>query len=306
MSATATIAQAWNRFWFAPVAADAVGLMRASLGLLLVVGHVYQFVNFDVIFGADGPVPAWVAARSLPAPTWSWYALFDDRQALLAVHLAGLIPHVLLMLGFKSRTMAFLSLLVQAATYHRNPYFQHGGDRVMRLATLSMIVVPCGAALSVDAWLGARKGLAAITTVPATMHRLVQIQWVVIYAHSGWVKSAGRTWENGEAIYYAMSAGQYQRFPAVLEPLLQSGFVQDLMWLATYITVVWEAGFGLLVLWKPTRYLAVIVGVLVHGGIALSLMVGAFSVIMIWGYLAFLPPDALAKLVARLRVSQSR
>ena len=224
MSAT-TIGQAWNRFWFAPVAADAVGLMRASLGLLLVVGHAYRLVNFDVIFGADGPVPAWVAARSLPSPTWSWYALFDDRRALLAVHLAGLIPHVLLMLGFKSRTMAFLSLLVQAATYHRNPYFQHGGDRVMRLATLSMIVVPCGAALSVDAWLRARKGLAAITTVPATMHRLVQIQWVVIYLHSGWVKSAGRTWANGEAIYYAMSAGQYQRFPAVLEPLLQSSFL---------------------------------------------------------------------------------
>ena len=111
MSAT-TIGQAWNRFWFAPVAADAVGLMRASLGLLLVVGHAYRLVNFDVIFGADGPVPAWVAARSLPSPTWSWYALFDDRRALLAVHLAGLIPHVLLMLGFKSRTMAFLLSLI--------------------------------------------------------------------------------------------------------------------------------------------------------------------------------------------------
>ena len=306
MSAAATIAEAWNRFWFAPVAADAVGLMRASLGLLLVLGHAYQFVGFDLIFGADGPVPAWVAARSLPSPTWSWYGLFDDRRALLAVHLAGLIPHVLLMLGFKSRTMAVLSLLVQAATYHRNPYFQHGGDRVMRLATLSMIVVPCGAAWSVDAWLRARKGLAAITTVPATMHRLVQLQWVVIYAHSGWVKSTGRTWADGEAIYYAMSAGQYQRFPALLEPLLQSSLGQDIMWLATYLTLAWESGFGLLVLWRRTRYLALFIGVLVHGGIALTLMVGAFSFIMLWGYLAFLPPESLAKLVSRLRVSSSR
>lgn len=303
------LAGAWSRFWFRPVPADSLGLMRASLGLLLVLGHLYQYVDIELLFGHDGPVAPWVHLRSLPWPSWSPYDLVQSREQLLLLHGLLCVPHVLFMLGWRSRTMALLSLLVQAATYHRNPFFQHGGDRVMRLATLAMTLAPCGAALSVDAWLARRRARAggswcpSTALVPVVAMRLVQLQWAALYLHSGIKKAETGRWLDGSALYYAMSAGQYQRAPWAVEPFLQSALVQDLLWATTPVVLAWELGFAALVLWRPTRVLALVVGVLVHGGIALSLMVGSFSFIMIWGYQAFLDPRWLARWRSRVRVS---
>ena len=55
------------------------------------------------------------------------------------------------------------------------------------------------------------------------------------------------------------------------------------------MTLGWEAAFGLLVLWRPTRIAALAIGVLVHGGIFALMMVGSFSLAMLWCYQAFLP-----------------
>ena len=304
------LGDAWNRFWFRQVPADTLGLMRISLGLLLVIGHTYEYVSIDLLFGADGPVAPWVHLEGLPWPSWSPYDLVGSREGLLALHTLFLVPHVLFMLGWRSRTMAVLSLLVQAATYHRNPYFQHGGDRVMRLATLYMATAPSGAALSLDAWLTRRREQRAGTwfpktaLVPVVAMRLVQIQWAALYAHSGWKKAHYAKWWDGNALYYAMSAGQYQRAPWALEPLLQNAWVQDLFWGVTPVVLLWELLFPLLLLWRPTRLAAVVIGLLVHGGIALSLMVGSFSFIMMWGYQAMLDPRWLARW--RLRRQEAR
>jgi hypothetical protein len=280
---------AWDGFWFGPVPARSLGWMRASLGALLVIGHLLLLRELLTLYSPVGPVPVAAAVESLPWPRFSYLDWVADPDALLWVHLLGLIPYVGLMLGWKSRTMAWLALLVQVALYHRNPFAQHGGDRVFRLATLAVALGPSGAALSIDAWLAARRGEPFRAWVPAITHRLVQIQLVVIYMNSGWVKAKGKAWEDGSALYYALSNGQYQRAPDWLEPLLVSHEGQAILRLGTWMTLGWEAAFGLLVLWRPTRIAALAIGVLVHGGIFALMMVGSFSLAMLWCYQAFLP-----------------
>jgi hypothetical protein len=279
----------WDRFWYAPVPARSLGWMRASLGALLVIVHLLLFRELQTLFSPVGPVPVAAAAETLPWPRWSHLDWVSDPDTLIWVHLLGLLPMVGLMVGWKSRTMAWLALFVQAALYHRNPFYQNGGDRVFRLATLAIALGPSGAALSVDAWLAARRGLPMPRMVPAITHRLVQVQLVVIYMNSGWVKAHGKAWEQGSALYYALSNGQYQRAPDWLEPGLNSHLGQLILQLSTWVTLGWEAAFGLLVLWRPTRIAALAVGVLVHGGIFALMMVGSFSLAMLWCYQAFLP-----------------
>ncbi len=281
----------WNRFWFAAVDARTVGLMRLLLGLILLTTHVAMVPDLDVLFGADGPVS--VAAVQGSAP---WSPLVADLMQAMSQPVALRVTWVVIgviylgvVLGVRSRLMVVFALLAQAWLYHRNPFMQHGGDRVLRLATLSLALVPCGAALSWDA---RRRGPSeAPAMVPILAQRLIQIQLVVIYMHSGWVKSGGSTWRNGTALYYALSNTQYQRFPGVLDSLMQRELVQWLCTVGTWITVVWEASFGLLMLWWPTRVIGLLIGVLVHGGIFTSMMVGSFSFVMVWSYLAFLPVD---------------
>lgn len=295
---------AWDRFWFAPVPATSVGLMRILLGLLLVADQLWLWPQLDVLFDPQGPVPVAAAAGDLPWPRWSWYDWAPDMTTVRLMWAGGLAVFVAFTLGVKGRAMGLLALAVLAAQYQRDPFYQHGGDRVFRLALLYLSLVPHSAALSLDAW--RRRGgdlvvrLGLDRTVPVFAHRLIQIQLAVIYMHSGFVKAQGRTWADGTALYYAMSNGQYARAPWLLEPLLSSDAFVLFSKLATWTTLVWEAGFGLLLFWHPTRILATVIGICVHGGIFFGLNVGSFSLVMLWSYLSLQRPEALDRLVRRV------
>jgi hypothetical protein len=292
---------AWERFWFAPVSARGLGAMRASLGLLLMVGHLQLWPDLDLLFGAEGPVPLWAVQLSLPWPRHSALDHLGGPLGLRLFHLAGTAVLLCFTLGYRARLAAWLALLLQVWLYQRDPWYQHGGDRVLRFATLFVALGPSGAALSVDAWLAARRGgPVASALVPALSRRLVQLQLVLIYMHSGFVKAQGRTWHEGTALYYALSDGQYQRAPRLVEALLDQAWFGWIGRIGTWLTLGWEAGFGLLLPWAPTRALAIGMGLLVHGGIGLLLNVGSFVWVMLWCYLALLPPDWVERLGARL------
>ncbi len=284
------LAARWDRFWFSPVPARTVGLMRAALGLLLVIDHLWLWSQLDFLFGNDGPVPVAAAAGDLPWPRLTWMDFVDGPVALRLVWAGGLLVYLLFALGYRGRLMALLALAVEVSLYQRDPFYQHGGDRVFRLVTLYMATVPCSAALSIDAWRRARRGLPAITTVPAIAHRLIQLQLITIYVHSGFVKAQGFTWEQGTALYYAMSNGQYARAPWLLEPLLRSDAVVLFSRLATWVVLGWEAGFLLLIAWRKTRPLAMALGIFMHLGIFFNLNVGSFSLVMLWCYLSWFDP----------------
>jgi hypothetical protein len=292
-----SIPAVWNRFWFAPVAASSVGMMRLTLGLILLVNHIHLWFFIDPLFMPDGPIPVASAEAGLPGPRFSYRDYFGAQGQYL-IHGIEVLVFLGLTLGWRSRVMVWLALLIQVSIYQRNPWMQNGGDRVMRLGTLYLALVPCGAALSLDA-LRKRKDEAEEqlqAMVPMLAHRLLQIQLVVIYVHSGWAKARGATWWDGSALYEAVSVGGYQRWPQASELVLSSPLCQSLMMFGTWLTLFWEMGFGLLVLWRPTRIAALFIGLVIHGGIFSGMMVGAFSFIMLWTYQAWLPPDWLQRL----------
>ncbi len=292
MSRMKRLVAAVDGWWFGPVDARAVGLMRLLLGLLLVWSHLALYPELEHILGPDAYVSVEALTRGYTATRWSFY----DAPALPLPVLHGLatVPLVLFALGLGGRWMGALALVVQVAVHHGNGWMQHGGDRLLRLWTLSLLTVPCTAALSLDAWLLPR---VRRLTVPATAHRLIQLQLCLMYVATGLAKAPGRTWQRGEAVYYAMSSGNFQRAPGLVEPLLASSAGQLVLQLGTWVTLAWELAFPLLVLWWPTRLAALGLGVLVHGGIAATMMVGTFSFAAVWAYLAFLDPDRLGRVV---------
>ena len=58
----------------------------------------------------------------------------------------------------------------------------------------------------------------------------------------------------------------------------------------------WEIGFAAAVLWRPTRWLALGLGLAIHLGIHVALVVGFFSAASVWGYLSFVPYDWVERL----------
>lgn len=294
-------------FFFGPIDARTVGGMRITLGLLLLASHLLLLPDLVLLFSDAGPTTTEAVATWTRHARWSYLDHHTDPGTLLALHLLGVVPLIGMIIGWQSRLMVLLALAVQIAVHHRAPWAQHGGDRVLRLATLSLLLVPCGAAWSVDAWIRARraKDAAFSALVPITTHRFIQAQWMVIYGMTGIEKVVGRSWQSGNALYYALSLRTFQRFPELTDALLSSGLVQVLLKLATWATLAWELLFPLLVLFGRTRRITLLVGVALHAGIALTMMVGTFSYAMVWGYLAFLGPTWAAALAAWWRQRRS-
>jgi Vitamin K-dependent gamma-carboxylase len=123
----------------------------------------------------------------------------------------------------------------------------------------------------------------------------------LIYLNSGLWKLFGVSWRDGSAIYYATSLNIFHRFP---------GGIPSIEWpivFGTYLTLLWEIGFAIMLFNKVTRRLALAVGILVHIGIWAALEVGLFSWFMLATYIAFVDPKAVSDFVARsLRFVKSR
>ena len=292
----------WERFWFRPTAPHSLALLRIAFGGLALLSHLALWPDLSLLFGADGPMPLEIAIAQGRATRLSLLDLAVDPAALRGLMVIGALVHLAWMLGWKTRWTGPLSALVLVSLHHRNLWFQHGGDRVIRLAVLMLALAPCGATLSIDAWRRQRRAVrdgagAATPLVAAWPLRLFQLQWMIIYGFTGVDKLRGDNWLDGTALYYALSDLSFQRFPAWVEPLLQSPWGQAACALLTWLALAWEVAFAPLVLWAPARLPLLVAGIGLHLGIAATISVGSFSFAMVAGYLAFLSPAGVQRRV---------
>ena len=285
-----------------PVDPYAVGVMRVALGLLLLSGHAWLWPEVDRLLGPEADIPFSAIQGWSAAHRHSLYNLVETAAQARALHVAGFVVFGLFTIGWQSRIMGVLSLVLLVSVHQRMPWMQHGGDRLLRLWTLYLCFVPCGAALSVDAWWARRRGRPA-PVLPAVAHRLVQVQLCVMYGMTALAKASGSQWLAGTALYYALAVPHFQRLPALSEALVESGLVQVVLVGATWLTLAWEAAFPLLVWFRRTRPAMLWLGVLVHGGIFLLMTVGSFSPASLWAYLAFVEPQRLGALGRRLEAA---
>jgi len=301
LAAVKRIWRMWSWFWFRPVTASGIGVMRILMGVMLVMTSIDLIPDLALLVGPDGVHSAAQAAKGVRMGRWTWFDHVDSMSAVYAIHGAALVANILFLIGFRSRTMGILSVLAHAALYQRNGWFMNGGDRLIREFTLYISLVPCGAAYSVDAWLGRRAAAkrgegASSPLIPIVAHRLIQLQLCVVYLTSGLDKLATRSWRGGSALYYSLSTEGYQRSPEMVALLVTTQWGQTLLEVGTFVSLYWEVGFALMILWRPTRWLALVLGVLIHLGIHLTLVVAFFSAASVWGYLAFVPYDWVEQL----------
>jgi hypothetical protein len=99
-------------------------------------------------------------------------------------------------------------------------------------------------------------------------------------------------WRDGTAVHYVLNSNVFHRFPNALP----DGFLWFAM-VGTYLTLLWELGFPFLVLWRPTRYFVLVLGVVMHLGILAAMEIGPFHFVMLAAYPAFLDPALITKLV---------
>lgn len=279
----------WHQFWFQPVPPHAFALLRILFGLagcagLLGLSDIPMFRSLEGLVPTEwawAPLKDWLAARGLGSLGGLFWA-------------ASLAAFVCMTVGLWSRAAVQLSFAALLFQHGWNYLPLSGTHDALRVFVFCLIWVDCGVVWSVDAWLAGRRGQAprpGSEWLPIAPLRLVRFQLSLIYLSAGLWKLHSPLWRDGSAVHYALSSNLYQRLPGAVPP--------ELEWFtaaATYATLFWELGFALMVLWGPTRRLALAAGVLMHVGMFLTLEVGLFHPIMLAAYVAFLDPFRIARI----------
>lgn len=290
----------WNGFWFVPMAADTLALMRILVGSMLVYTHLAWTLELQTFFDATGTAAVPTGYRGMFPHTasvnfvWSHFDFGSSFAWRWGSHLVGLIIFCAFMAGWWTRGTSILSFLLVVSYANRASGALFGLDQVNAFLTLYLSISGCGSRWSMDHFFKMRRGLPindylSVRNTIAT--RLIQLHLCIVYLFAGLGKLQGNLWWNGEAIWGALASYEYQT--------LDLTFLCHWMWLVnllTYVTVAWEIAYPFLIWSKLTRPIFLIVAVAVHLGIGLAMGMLTFGLIMIYANVSFIPSQTVQRL----------
>lgn len=305
MSVSAVLAR-WVAFWDRREAPSALALVRILVTAVLL-SDLLAAVGGDAIalLWASPPFGAAVGTVTWPG------ASIDEAYVLCAWAVASC---VLVLFGVAYRVTSWLLVLAMIEIARRQPAGD-GIDILLRIGLPLLAMSGAHAEWSFDAWWRGRRGRPRLDTVPAWPRYLLMLQLVWVYFSSAYHR--GRSWrpqDGFSAIGNILSDPHFARFtPGSLQ------FFSPLMRAGTLLTMVFELSAPLLPLltwldrnpqrggrlgvfarrWK-LRWVWLAIGVSLHLGIALSMRLGIFPFAMLALYPAFLHPDEIRAVLARL------
>jgi hypothetical protein len=215
----------------------------------------------------------------------------------VVVFAATLLGSLALTVGLHTRWAAVVVYLGILAFERRNPLVVNSGDQLIGNLALFCALAPSGVALSLDRWRAAPGRFWEFPARAPWALRLIQIQISVVYLSAVWQKVEGELWRNGTAVSYALRITDIHRFPTP-DVVTQSVVVSELL---TFGTLALEASLGILVWTRIARPWVLGMGISMHVGIDLWILVGFFSSAMIVSYIAFVPAETSSRRILTIR-----
>jgi hypothetical protein len=260
----------------------ALAAVRILLGLTLLGDLLYRGVYLNFFYTDSGVYPLSAAEVTYTQYNgWSLHLLSGEPwvQALLFV-VAGLFA-VAFVLGYRTRLVGLVSLVLLFSLQGRNPAVLNGGDRLLRVLLLVALATPLGERWSVDAL---RRGTARRTVASFGTAALL-VQPLAVFSANAIEKHQGEHWYTGDALEIAMRndtmtiflGDRLAEFPALMT-LLNYG----------WITLLAGSVVLLLLPVGRVRALAALAYLSAFTGMALTLSVGVFPYALAASVLAYL------------------
>lgn len=291
-SPVAVLVGKWRIFWFRPEPATTLGVVRIAYGLVVTGWAMSLLPDLDNMFGDRSVMPRPPSREFV----WGFLPAGSGHEALLTVWWVLLVSAIALTVGWHSR-LAALAVFVCVMSFMRSdPFVFNSGDVLVRMEAFFLVLAPSGAALSLDRRRTAGSFWSAQVRAPWVL-RLMQIQLTVIYLFSVLNKLSGDTWREGTAVSYALRMTDIGNFP--LPGWLTTNAL--LMNAATWSALLTEIAIGVLVWNRRLRPWALAAGVCMHATIMITFAIAFFTFAMYVLYLAFVPSDAMQRLVDGVR-----
>ncbi|GGZ98762.1 HTTM domain-containing protein [Streptomyces bluensis] len=111
-----------------------------------------EFPNRQQMYGPDGPW-SWDLAQQLIAGNHAFTVLMwsDSQVWFETVYTLAVLAAVLLLVGWRTRTMSVLFMVGVLSLQNRNIFIGDGGDNVIHLMAIYLVFTRCGQVWSLDA-----------------------------------------------------------------------------------------------------------------------------------------------------------
>jgi hypothetical protein len=288
-----------------PVSLYATSVLRIGYGLLYLVFLLREFPHRHEIWGPDSPWTPGLAAQLFDQTGWYSFLILSDSRAYFELcYVVALVTSALFMLGWRTRATSILFALVVTSFHSRSIFMTDGGDNLVLLMSLYLVLTACGRRWSLDARRRRRKAAgapdraksataeqlrAARVTLTTVVHNcgvfIIAAQVCFLYGSAGLYKVQGSYWADGTALHYVLHLDLFQPWPALSHFLDQYPLAIAVI---SYLTVLTQVAFPF-VLFGRLKYplLALLLGM--HIGIAVLLGLPVFSGAMIIADAVFLP-----------------
>lgn len=270
----------------------ALAALRIALGLIVLIDLLHRSGDIELFYTDAGIYPVAVYEVTYTRYTGlSIHAASGELwfQQVLFV-LAG-VAALSLVLGYRTRLVTFVTLVLLFSLHARNPAVLNGADRLLRVLLLIALLSPLGERWSVDAL---RRG-AARTSVASFGTAALLVQPIVVFGSNAILKHRGETWYSGEGVRTALAndvmtvhlGNHLLDYPLLLEAL-------------NWIWVVLLAGSVVFLLLTTGRLRALFALVYIgaFAGMVVTMALGLFPLVLIASVLAFLTTpfwDAIAR-----------
>ncbi|KAA9397328.1 HTTM domain-containing protein [Haloarcula sp. CBA1130] len=260
----------------------ALAVFRMVLGLCLIVDVFSRLTHLTAFYTASGALPRPVLQQLYPSVTpYSLLTVSGTAWVQFGLFVVTGLAGVALLLGYRPRLSALLSLVLLVSIHIRNPFVLNAGDTLLRRLLFWSLLLPLGTA----SFSSVGESEAGPIATAATVGTLLQV--VAVYSTNALVKLRGDRWLDGTAVRYVFELDHITiglgnalgGWPLLLTVL-------DWTWLAMLV------GAPLLILLTGRRRTVLTVGFIgAHLCMATVLRLGPFPLICISGLLLFLPPD---------------
>ncbi|MFC5134547.1 MULTISPECIES: HTTM domain-containing protein [Haloferacaceae] len=266
--------------------------VRIALGLVILIDLLHRSQDLELFYTDAGvyPVSAYEATYGQYTGV-SIHALSGDLWVQQLLFVVAALFAVAFLLGYRTRLVGVVSLLLLFSLQARNPALLNGGDRLFRVLLAVALVTPLGERWSIDALRrgSAREAVASFGTAA------LLAQPVVVFTSNAIAKHAGEEWYAGDGLSIALHN-------EVMTTALGKVVVDfpTLLTLLNYGWVVLLSGSAVFLLATVgrVRMVAAFVYTSAFVGMLLTMAVGLFPLLLMTAMLPFLPAvfwDALSR-----------
>jgi len=268
--------------------------MRIGLAIVCLLDLSFRFADIGALYSDEGLWPTRVMYNLAWQPGfWSLHALYGSTNWSLFLFTLHGLAAFLLLIGYRTRLMTLLVLVLYISLHNRNLFVLQAGDDLLRLTLFWGLFLNWGARYSLDS---KRSGIDYTLPVPAGFAYLMLI--ASVYFFTALLKDDKEWHGDGTALYYALSLEQ-MRLPFG-ELIYPQTTVLNLLTHGVYYS---ELILPFLILWPSQkgygRLIAFVLIFVLHISIGLCLYVGLFFLISIVTALGLIPATVFDKLESR-------